>query len=119
MAMEMEVDRIIEIIVSNNFRDINMNNNQTEISIQDKIAKQYGARINYISASDKPEEQKKAEIEKLYINGTFDPRRPEVSYTSRNQAERSLKVQEILDSLSDEEFLTDSYVLNWHDLLNS
>lgn len=87
--------------------------------MEDKITEQYNKRIEFVMKSLKPENVKNAEIAKLIINCTFDPRRPEVSYTSREQAERSIKVQEILDSLTDEEFLTDSYVLNWHDLLNS
>lgn len=96
-----------------------MNNTHEEISIEEKVTKQYQARIDFISKSNKPEDQKNMEIATLMINCTFDPRLPTVSYTSRTQAERSIKVQEILDSLTDEEFLTDSYVLNWHDLLNS
>ncbi|MFZ2664136.1 MAG: hypothetical protein WAX66_02135 [Patescibacteria group bacterium] len=96
-----------------------MSNNPEDTSIEEKVTKQYQARIDFISKSDKPEEQKDKEIVTLMVNCTFDPRLPAVSYTSRSQAEKSLKVQEILESLSDEEFLTDSYVLNWHDLLNS
>jgi hypothetical protein len=88
-------------------------------TIEEKVIGQYQARIDFVSKSNKPEDQKNKEIATLMINCTFDPRLPAVSYTSRNQAEKSLKVQEILDSLTDEEFLTDSYVLNWHDLLNS
>lgn len=88
-------------------------------TIEERVIRQYQARIDFVSKSNKPEDQKNNEIATLMINCTFDPRMPTVSYTSRKQAERSMKVQEILDSLTDEEFLTDSYVLNWHDLLNS
>jgi ribosomal protein L20A (L18A) len=90
-----------------------------DLDVEDHISKQYQARIDYIEESNKPADIKDAEIKKLMINSTFDPRRPSVVYTSEELARKSIKIQEILDSLSDEEFLTDSYVLNWHDLFNS
>lgn len=92
---------------------------KTDAAIEEKVTNQYQSRINHLLKSNKSKEIIDAEIAKLMVNCTFDPRRPSVSYTSKEQAEKSIKVQEILDSLTDEEFLTDSYVLNWHDLLNS
>lgn len=93
--------------------------NDDAAKIEEKVTNQYQARIDFLLKSNKPKDIVDTEIAKLMINCTFDPRRPSVSYTSRSQAERSIKVQEILDALTDEEFLTDSYVVNWHDLLNS
>ncbi len=91
----------------------------TDAQLEEKISNQYQARIDFLLKSNKPKDIVDAEIAKLLANCTFDPRRPSVSYTSKSQAERSIKVQEVLNALTDEEFLTDSYVLNWHDLLNS
>ena len=115
------LNRIFTALKTHETDEEDPNNNLKLIDelVDDKVSAQYNKRIDYVRKSNKSESEKEDEIAKLVINCTFDPRRPTVTYTSREQAEKSIKVQEILDSLTDEEFLTDSYVLNWHDLLNN
>lgn len=105
---------------------INMDNNNdttayTFIHASDKgfeydyeqINKQYSTRIDYLMKSDKKEEDKIKEKEILLHNASIDPRLPNIFYGTEEKARKSLRIAHRLQALSDEEFLTNPYVLDW------
>ncbi len=84
----------------------------------DTIMKQYKDRIEYLLKSDKSEEQKSKEKEKLEYNMMLDPRRTDIFYDTQDNAIKNRKVAERLDSISkssEDNFLSHEYVLEWSD----
>jgi len=59
-----------------------MNKAEVELLIQ-KIEAQYKKRIDYVSKSNKSEKEKNEEITQLLTNSMFDPRNPNVTYSSQ------------------------------------
>lgn len=100
-------------------RDFEVEDTNSESFTDDYITAQYHRRMSFLEKSNRPEDEKLREYLILQTNCMFDPRRETVTFTSKEKALKSVEIQEKLDSLSELEFLTDPYVLNWHNDLHS
>jgi len=90
-----------------------MTDAEIELEIR-RIESQYQRRIDYVLNSKKSQAEKNDEILQLSMNSMFDPRKPTVTYSSPDQALKSDRIAYRLDTISDVEFLTASYVINWN-----
>lgn len=90
-----------------------MNEAEVELLIQ-KIEAQYKKRIDYVSKSNKSEKEKNEEITQLLTNSMFDPRNPNVTYSSQERALKANRIAMRLDTIPDEDFLIADYVVNWN-----
>ena len=83
----------------------------------EEIEDQYKKRIEFLMKSDKSEEQKAKEKEKLESNMIIDPRRTGIVYGSKERSLKNLKVANHLDDIArnNDSFLTHPYVLEWPD----
>lgn len=81
-----------------------------------RIISQYDRRIDSILDGRvyyeiSPEE--KEQIDTLQRSATFDPRRPDVGYGTREMAENGIEIAKKLNAFSEEEFNGNPYVLQW------
>lgn len=85
---------------------------------KEEIEKQYKDRIEHLMKSDKNEEQKAKEKEKLEYNLSLDPRRPDIVYDNEETSRKNRRIAKRLDSIAKhgkDNFLTHPYVLEWSD----
>ncbi len=90
-----------------------------KIRIQQIVA-QYEKRVLAL-LNGREKEQLTEDERKIYDilvrSSMYDPRRPDVGFGTKEMVEKGYEISAKLDALSDEQFLTDSYVLKWIDAI--
>ena len=84
------------------------------------IEAQYDSRIDLVLEGKligEVSEEKRKICDKLNRSCMYDPRRPDVGYTSKAMTEKSLEIADKLKRISAEDFLINPYVLEWIDEL--
>lgn len=85
-----------------------------------QIIDQYEKRIMFLLNGRQKEQLTESErktYDILVRASMYDPRRPDVGFGTKEMVEKGFEIGAKLDTLSDEQFLTDPYVLEWIDTI--
>lgn len=84
----------------------------------EQVETQYEERIIILLSGRNSEDlagKDKEAYDKLIRCSMYDPRRPDVGFETKEMVYKGFEIADKLDRLTDEEFMTNSYVLEWID----